>query len=140
MKRQVGGEVMVPPGKSIIVTAPVTGTLSAPQGRDVPTPGSRVVAGQAIFSFIPMLTPERNVLTPSERVRIAQTKADVTTAQIEAQRQIESARVTVEAFQIAYDRAVQLLNARAGSQRNVDEAARQPAVSSRSIDNRSGEV
>ena len=73
-------------------------------------------------AFKPLLSPERDVLTPSERVRIAQTKADVTTAQIEAERQIESARVSVEAARIAYDRATQLLSIKAGSQRSVDEA------------------
>ncbi len=64
----------------------------------------------------------RDVLTPSERVRVAQTKADVATAQIEARRQIETAKVTIEAAQIAYDRAVQLLRSKAGSKRRVDEA------------------
>ena len=106
---------MLPPGKSIIVSAPIAGTLSAPSERARSGARQRVEAGQAIFTFKPLLTPERDVLTPSERVRVAQTKADVATAQIEAERQIESAKVTVEAAQIAYDRAVQLLKNKAGS-------------------------
>lgn len=122
-KRSVGGEVMVPPGKTITVSAPITGTLSAPANGKVPVPGSRVEAGRAMFTFKPLLTPERDVLTPSERVRVAQTKADVATVQIEAERQIVSAKVTVEAAQIAYDRAVQLLENKAGSERRVDEAS-----------------
>ena len=79
-------------------------------------------AGQVVFDFKPLLTPERDVLTPAERVQVAQTRADVATAQIESERQVESAKVAVQAAEIAYDRAVQLLKTKAGSQRSVDEA------------------
>lgn len=122
-KRTVGGEVVLPPGKSIVVSAPIAGTLSAPPAASQPVPGARVAARQPIFSFKPLLTPERDVLTPSERVRVAQTKADVATIQIEAARQIESAKLTVQAAQIVHDRAAQMLQSKAGSQRSLDEAA-----------------
>jgi RND family efflux transporter MFP subunit len=121
-KRTFGGEVVVPPGQTIIVSAPIAGTLLAPEDHELPLAGSRVAVGQPVFRFQPLLTPERDVLTPAERIRVAQTKADITTAQIEAERQVESAKLQVEAAQIAYDRAVQLLKIKAGSQRNVDEA------------------
>ena len=120
--RTVGGEVMIPPGHTIIVSAPLAGTLLPPQDAGVPVPGKNLEAGQAVFRFEPLLSPERDVLTPSEQVRIAQTKADLATAQIDAQLQVESAKIAVEAAQIAYDRAVQLLKNKAGSQRSVDEA------------------
>ncbi len=122
-KRTVGGEAMLPAGQTITVSAPLAGTLSLPPGGTVPEPGSHVAAGQVVFSFTPLLTAERDVLTPSERVQVAQTKAGVVTAQIEAERQIESAKVTVEVAAIAHARALQLLKSEAGSQRNVDEAA-----------------
>lgn len=121
-KRTVGGEVMVPPGQTIIVSAPIAGTLSAPDRSATPVPGSHVEAGQAVFAFKPLLTAERDVLTPAEQVGVAQTKVGVATLQLEAERQIESAKITVEATGIAHDRAVQLLENKAGSQRNVDEA------------------
>ncbi|MEO8495415.1 MAG: efflux RND transporter periplasmic adaptor subunit, partial [Planctomycetota bacterium] len=120
-RRSVGGEVLLPPGQTVIVSAPMAGTLAVPPDGTIPTPGSRLEAGQTIFTFKPLLTAERDVLTPSERVGVAQTKATVATLQIEAARQIESAKITVEAAQIAYDRAVQLLKDKAGSQRTVDE-------------------
>jgi hypothetical protein len=91
-KRTVGGEVMLPPGQTIIVSAPMAGTLASPSGDTIPLPGSRIEAGQTIFTFKPLLTAERDVLTPSERVRVAQTRADVATLQIDAERQIESAQ------------------------------------------------
>ncbi|MBC8352300.1 MAG: efflux RND transporter periplasmic adaptor subunit [Planctomycetes bacterium] len=122
-RRTVGGEVLLPPGKTITISAPIAGTLSHPPGTTAPVPGNRLEAGSTVFAFAPLLTPERDVLTPSERVRVAQTKADIATAQIDAERQIESAKISVQAAKIAYDRAAQLLNNKAGSQRNVDEAS-----------------
>ncbi|MBN2475268.1 MAG: efflux RND transporter periplasmic adaptor subunit [Pirellulales bacterium] len=124
-RRTVGGEVVIPPGQTIIVSTPIAGTLAAPENAAPAAPGAEVTAGQPMFSFTPLLTPERDVLTPAERVRVAQTKADVATAQIEAERQVESAKIAVEAAQIAYDRAVRLLESKAGSQRSVDEAEAQ---------------
>jgi RND family efflux transporter MFP subunit len=121
-KRTLGGEVVVPPGQTIEVSAPLAGTLMVPEGGVAPSPGSLVTVGQPVFRLAPLLTPERDVLTPAERVHVARAKADIATAQIEAARQIESAEVDVEAAQIAYDRAVQLLGDKAGSQRSVDEA------------------
>ena len=121
-RRTFGGEVVVPSGQTIIVSAPITGTLSVPESGQVPSPGSNLTAGQEVLKFTPMLTPEREVLTPAERVRVAQSKADIATAQIEAERQVEATKVQVEAAKIAYDRAVQLLEDKAGSQRTVDEA------------------
>lgn len=122
-RRTVGGEVLLPPGQTIMVSAPVAGTLFEPSVGTVPVPGNRVEAGQAIFTIKPLLTPERDVLTPSEQIQVAQTKANVATTQIDAERQIESAKISVDAAQIAYDRAVQLLKGKAGSQRTVDEAS-----------------
>ncbi|NNE01470.1 MAG: efflux RND transporter periplasmic adaptor subunit [Pirellulaceae bacterium] len=127
--RKLSGNVIVPPGKTIIVTAPIAGTLQAPKSSDVPTPGESVKQSQIIFRFQPLLSAERDVLTPSERVRMAQTKADVATLQLEAKRQIESAKVQVQAAQIQLDRATQLFQSKAGSQRVVDEAAAQLKLS-----------
>jgi len=123
--RTVGGEVVIPPGQQVVVSAPIAGTLSGPVGAPLPAPGAKLEIGQPIFRFKPLLTPERDVLTPAERVRVAQTKADVATAQLEAERQVQATRIAVETAQIAYDRAVQLLQNKAGSQRRVDEAEAQ---------------
>lgn len=121
-RRTVGGEVVIPPGQTIVVSAPIAGTLSAPEKAAIPSPGTQLASGQPVFSFKPLLTAERDVLTPAERVSVAQSRADVATAQIEAERQVASAKIAVEAASIAYDRAVELLKNKAGSQRSVDEA------------------
>jgi RND family efflux transporter MFP subunit len=122
-RRTFGGEVVVPAGMAITVAAPLAGTLLPPESADVPVPGSQLAAGDPVFRFQPLLTPERDVLTPSERVTVAQTKAAIATAQLEAQRQLASAKIEIDAAQLAYDRAAKLLEAKAGSQRTADEAS-----------------
>src|SRR5688572_26037097 len=100
-RRTVSGEVVVPPGQTIVVSAPLAGTLAAPEGGQVPPPGSALEKNHAVFRFTPLLTPERDVLTPAERVRVAQSRADVATLQLESERQIETGKIQVEAAQIA---------------------------------------
>jgi RND family efflux transporter MFP subunit len=121
-KCTLGGEVTVPPGQTRVVSAPLAGTLYTPDGAAVSSPGRKLVLGQQVFELLPLLSPERDVLTPAEQIRVAQTRADIATAQLEAERQVESAKVRVETAQIAYDRAAKLLVSKAGSQRSVDEA------------------
>ena len=38
-KRTIGGEVLVPPGKTVLVSAPIAGTLLAPTDRALATAG-----------------------------------------------------------------------------------------------------
>ena len=124
--RTYGAEVMLPTGASIIVSAPIGGTLQAP-GSDVSVPrvGSKVKQGQPVFVLLPLLSPERNVLTPAERINMAQAKNMIATARIDADGQLQQARVQVEAAQIALDRAERLLRDQAGNARTVDEAKAQ---------------
>lgn len=121
-KRKVGGEVVLPPGQTVIISAPVAGKLSSPAEDTIPAPGTTLSAGQAVFRFVPLLSPESDVLTPAERVGVAQTRADMAKVQIEAERLVEAAKLDVEAAQLAYNRAAHLLEIKAGSQRSVEEA------------------
>ncbi|MBX7166271.1 MAG: efflux RND transporter periplasmic adaptor subunit [Pirellulales bacterium] len=121
-RRTFGGEISLPPGQALVVSAPMAGTLSDPATGGIPRPGNQISAGQAVLSFTPLLTAERDVLTPSERIRVAQTRADLAAAQLDAQRQIDSATVAIDAAQIDHDRALELLKNRAGSQAAVDAA------------------
>ena len=52
-----GGEITVPAGQTVIVSAPLSGTLKAPAG-GVPQPGQSVKKGQLLFELLPLLTPE----------------------------------------------------------------------------------
>jgi RND family efflux transporter MFP subunit len=120
--RTFGGEVAIPVGNSIVVAAPVPGTLGIPLQGSIPPPGSRVEAGQAIFSLVPLLSPERDVPTPAERVQMANARASLVSAQIVAEGDAKQAQAEVDAAQIALRRAERLLQDKAGSARAVDEA------------------
>ena len=69
----MGGDVMVPPGRSSIVSAPQTGTVVAADAGVVP--GLAVKKGQAIFTLLPILSADRAVLNPAERARFEADKA-----------------------------------------------------------------
>ena len=120
--RTFGGEVVIPAGAAIVVSAPLPGTLGAPQEGTIPPPGARVRAGQPIFSFVPLLSPERDVPTPAERVQMANARASLVSAQIVATGDVKRAQAEVDAAKIALRRAEQLLQDKAGSGRAVDDA------------------
>ncbi len=120
-KRTLGGEVVLRPDQAISIAAPIAGTISAPDENEIPAAGSRVAKDQPLFVLKPLLTPERDVLTPAERVGVAQTTASLDAMQLDAEREIESAKLRVDATHINYDRAAKLLADEAGSQRTVDE-------------------
>lgn len=97
----VAGEVIVPPGGTLEVAAPVAGTLTA---ASVPvSAGRRVKRGEALFRIIPLLPAERDL-------------------RINARRDIEAAVATLEAARKKLARAEKLLADGSGSQRAVDEA------------------
>ena len=133
-RRTYGGEVVVPPGQTIVVSAPVPGTLEVPPGGQIPSPGARLSVGQSVVQFRPMLTHERDVLTPSERVQVARSKSDLATLELDAERRVVSAEIEVEAAQIAYDRAVDLLESRAGSKRSVELADAQLRLARKALE------
>ena len=132
-KRKVGGEVVLPPGQTVVISAPVAGKLSPPADNTIPAPGTTLSAGQPVFRFAPLLSPERDVLTPAERVGVAQTRADMAKVQLEAERLVEAAKLDVEAAQLAYNRAAHLLEIKAGSQRSVEEAENRLKIAEESL-------
>jgi hypothetical protein len=105
--RQYGGDVVLPPGQSLIVSAPLNGTLQQP-GETPLAPGSFVNRGQPIFELMPLLTPEG--------------RANLNVAKIDAEGQVQTASVQVEATLIALDRARRVFESEAGSRRAPDEA------------------
>lgn len=105
--RVYGGEVLIPPGRTILVAAPMTGVLAAP-ANGVPIPGQVVTKGQPVLSLRPLLTPDARATLGASRV--------------DAEGQVNTAQAQVELAKIALDRATRLLKSEAGSQRTVDEA------------------
>lgn len=78
-------------------------------GGEVTVPASTAArsAGQSVFTILP-------VLSPAEQVRLAQ-------SQIEADGQVEQARVQLEGAQLALRRAEQMRRDKVGTERTVDE-------------------
>lgn len=82
LSRTVGGELIVQPGKSVVVTAPIAGTLSAGRAANV----GFVKRGDVIFELMPLQQPERDVRSEAERL-VGETDARLTQATQRLQRQ-----------------------------------------------------
>ena len=120
--RTFGGEVMIPSGRSILISAPVAGIVSPSGSSKIPAPGSKVKAGDVVLALSPILSPERDVPTPAEQVQMAGAKATLVAAQVTALGDVQRAKADIAATKINLDRAKKLFSDRAGSQRAVDDA------------------
>jgi RND family efflux transporter MFP subunit len=105
--RVYGGEVTIPVGRAILVSAPLGGMLKAPAS-GLPKAGQVVKAGQPVIQLLPLLTPDG-------RAQLSASLAD-------ADGQVNTAKATMELTRIALDRAKRVFKEGAGSQRMVDEA------------------
>jgi cobalt-zinc-cadmium efflux system membrane fusion protein len=110
--RTFGGEIVVPEGRSVAVTAPVAGTLVAVA--DV-RPGSRVTQGAPIFRLVPLVAGERDQRVEAQR------------ALMEAQAQETETRQRMERLEL-------LLKDGAASQRAVEEARSQHTVAAAALE------
>ena len=105
--RVYGGEVTVPPGQAVVVSAPLAGVLR-PAGGTVPVAGLAVTAGQPVFQLLPILDPIG--------------RATLTASKVDAEGLIDAARETLKGAQIGLDRAKKVRAGGAGTDRLVDEA------------------
>ncbi len=133
-RRTVGGEIALPTGAAVIVSAPLGGTLRAPTDNADPQVGVPVRRRQVVFMLLPLLSPERSVLTPAERIRFAESRAALARSQIDAEEQVLRAQVQLEATKITLARAERLLRENAGSAQAVDDAKAQVGLAQKSLD------
>ena len=105
--RTVGGEVVVPPGRSVTVSAPTAGTIQS--SGTVPRGGTRVERGQTLFRLFPLQPAERDV-------------------RIEADREVAAAAAELQAVEQRLARLEGLLKDGATSVRSVEEARAQQQV------------
>lgn len=124
-RRTLGGDLLIPAGKSVAVAAPFSGTVLPPQDSALPVPGNRIALGSAVLTLAPILTPERDVPTPAEQAQMANAKATLIAAITVARGDADRANAEVEAAKIALARAKQLFADRAGAERAVDDAQAQ---------------
>lgn len=120
--RQLGAEVVLPPGDLAVVVSPVAGTVQARTSGGLLQPGVPVRAGEEIYSLQPLLTPERFIPTPAERAQIAGAQASLVSLQITADGDVRQLKEQVAASKITLDRAKQLRQDRVGSETAVDDA------------------
>jgi RND family efflux transporter MFP subunit len=104
--RTLGGEIVVPEGRGVVVTAPVAGTLT---GAAPPRPGQRVRRGERLMTIAPLVPAERD-------------------QRIEAQRAVTAAEAEELAARQRLQRLEQLLKDGAASLRSVEEARAQHQV------------
>jgi RND family efflux transporter MFP subunit len=102
------GIVEVPPGGLITVASPFNGILNVPKGAEFPTPGQPVKQGQAVFTFVPILSPEAIVqLAP---------------ALIQAEGQVKTFTEQLKQNKITLDRARTLQKEHLGGSAQVEDA------------------
>ena len=133
-RRTLGGEAVVPTGRSIIVSAPLSGIVTRPLKQAIPLPGARVAQGEQLLTLVPLLSPERDVLTPAEQVQLVGARANLVAARTVAQGDVDRSRAEVEAAKIALDRSEQLFKDRAGPRRAVDDATAQMNIAQSVLD------
>jgi RND family efflux transporter MFP subunit len=104
--RSLGGEVTVPEGRMVTVTAPFAGTLSAVAGLQ---PGISVSRGARLMTLAPLTWSERD-------------------QSIEARRAVEAAQADAETARLRLQRLEQLLKDGAASVRSVEEARGQVQI------------
>ena len=92
----LGGDLIVPPGRSSVVAAPWAGTLMPPEGGAPPLPGLAVVKGQVVFRLRPLLSPERALLTPLDKLNLETQRADADGKLAAAKLQHDQAKIVLD--------------------------------------------
>ena len=123
--RTVGGEAVLPPGRSLLVNAPVAGTLALAPGRAVAV--GNVSKGDTIFELLPMQTSDRDVQIGAEK-DVKEAEARLAEANQRVQR-LGHGRKGTHAWRVRWaDPRPGLLNEGSTSARSVEEARANQAV------------
>jgi len=117
--RLYGGDITIPPGQSIIVSAPFSAILEA-TGKTVPRVGSLVSRGTPLFQLLPLLTPEG--------------KANLAAAKVDADGQFRNAETQEAAAARNLVRARMLLADDVGSKQRVDDAEAAHDIATRTFE------
>ena len=124
-RRTLGGQAIVPTGKTIAVSAPLAGIVTRAGDKAIPMPGTRVDAGTPLLSIKPLLSAERDVMTPAEQVQLVGARANLMAAQTVAAGDVDRGNAEVAGAKITFNRASKLFADRAGARRAVDDAEAQ---------------
>lgn len=123
LPHRLPGEVLIPPGRAIVVSAPVAGLLSRPAKFSSSLMcGQSVQCGDPLFILQPGETGDGKSFITADRINLSRAIADLTNSRIEAEGSLEQARVRVAAAEIKLKRADDLRMQGAGAQRAYDDA------------------
>lgn len=75
-KRTFGAEVVVVSGRSVAVSAPVPGTLLAPEGGPAIRAGQQVTNGQPLYRLL-LVLPEKDLLSVQEEISLRKVEFDL---------------------------------------------------------------
>jgi RND family efflux transporter MFP subunit len=84
--RVVGGEVIAPPGRALMVTASIPGIVLAPPSGRVPGAGERVQQGQDLFRLAPLPPADLDLQRDRAREELTAARSRLETAKEAAQR------------------------------------------------------
>ncbi len=124
--RTLGGEVTIPPGRAVVVTAPLAGTLVASKDGGPPRPGQVLTKGRIVFALEPLLSPP-------ERLRLAEVLVSLASSRADAEAQVDKAEVQLGAAKVMLARAEQLVRDKAGSMKSRDDAKAQLDVAAATL-------
>ena len=116
--RAYGGEVVTPSGRTVVVSAPLSGTLKAPPG-GTPSPGQTVKKGDPLFQLLPLLTPDG--------------RANMVVARDTAEAELKNAGEMLSAAEVTLKQSKSTLASGTGRQRDVDEAEAQVGVRRKAV-------
>lgn len=80
--RTYGAQVVVPPGRAIIVSSPVAGTILTSSSGSLPRAGQRVAAGKEVMRLV-ALPPESDLVRGEEDLTVAEVRLRTAKAQAE---------------------------------------------------------
>ena len=128
--RALGGECVVPPGRSSTLTAPFAGII-LPVGDEIPPVGSVVGPGAAILRLVPLLASEGDLEVDAQQaLEVAQARVEVAGARVRRAEELrEGDAISQEALEIALEQlavARATLKAARAQARRVGVAALDP--------------
>lgn len=132
--RTYGGVVVIPEGRSIMISAPLAGTIDTADANTFPQPGESVSLGEPLFRLIPSLQGQGEVLNPADRIALVRARADLESARAQALGDVEAANARLSGTKIALERAEKLVQQNAGSVRSLDEATANHLMAKAALD------
>jgi membrane fusion protein, heavy metal efflux system len=109
-------DVSLSPASLAAYSTPFNGQVTLAQGLQI---GSRVKAGQLLFTITPVVAPE--------------TRLNLLTSLADAEGQLQAAEKQLSAYQLTLNRSTQLQSQRVGSQKAVDDARANVAIAETSL-------